>query len=836
MTSGILWLKLNELTVSAIDTSGADDFISYYYNGSAWIATGSQTQWDNLQYNNIASGLVTMTAAKYSFQDFYLQGDGTMIMVYGDEEFVSLSGACNADIPALRPDQAIKGHSTYIGRVCFQKSAVTAGDVLTPFNIIISSSSASDHGSLAGLSDDDHTLYLKLTSGRGGQTINDSISILTGNTISIVDTSINTLIYGNGSKNLSSVTLSANFAAAFSGTLDTIQNIQTSSSPTFVSTTLSGLSVNSLIYSNGSKLLADAGVSSNLTFTTGTLDTIQNIQTSSKPSFAGLLLTDTVNINNGYSITWQSGDWYSRIILRGTTCSIGTQVGNMVLNTPSGNSINFDNNTVNKVLINSAGLNIATGSNLSITDISASRLLSSDASKNLTSVADLTSWVAGTSNQIISTTDGDGSLTLSTPQNIHSGASPTFGNLTVGAGNLTFQTNFYLTSNSGASQMEYRVPSGNGMIFMEASNNMLSLTPSIGLLLYSPYQIRAVNSSMTIDCFDNSSASVINLTNSDGTYTTRVIMDSARVSDLSTNTLIFSDASKDLSDVTIGNSLSFSQPTLDTIQDIRITASPTFVSPDCSTSLLTDVITEHTGNVGVTIDVMTLIKDGNIYIDGTTDATMTIDRGGVNDLCGFFWKTANGAKWNYSLNSGNDSLILTSSTLGGPVAAYGESTGSVFFAQAYSDDVGAVRDLLIKSDGQIGYNASTIRSKLNIRPLKDVEWLYKVRPVTFYKRKVGGCTFLKYKNKKLKRTLYSSQKNSNILHMGIVAEELNTLKPDLVYKSIDGICDGVSYKGFITPMIKCIQNQKKDIDRLKKEMMIMKELVKTLQSLIALKF
>ena len=63
---------------------------------------------------------------------------------------------------------------------------------------------------------------------------------------------------------------------------------------------------------------------------------------------------------------------------------------------------------------------------LLLSGLTASRLTASDASKNMSSVATLTSWVAGTANQITVTDDGDGSITLSTPQDIHSGASPTF--------------------------------------------------------------------------------------------------------------------------------------------------------------------------------------------------------------------------------------------------------------------------------------------------------------------------------------------------------------------------------------------------------------------------
>ena len=68
---------------------------------------------------------------------------------------------------------------------------------------------------------------------------------------------------------------------------------------------------------------------------------------------------------------------------------------------------------------------------VTLSGLTASRLMQTDASKNASSVADLTSWIAGTANQITSTSDGDGTLTLSTPQDIHTGASPTWVGATI---------------------------------------------------------------------------------------------------------------------------------------------------------------------------------------------------------------------------------------------------------------------------------------------------------------------------------------------------------------------------------------------------------------------
>jgi len=70
---------------------------------------------------------------------------------------------------------------------------------------------------------------------------------------------------------------------------------------------------------------------------------------------------------------------------------------------------------------------------LTLNDLTASKLLSSDSSKVLTSVADLTAWIAGTINQVIVTDDEDGTVTLSAPQDIHVDATPEFAGFVIKA-------------------------------------------------------------------------------------------------------------------------------------------------------------------------------------------------------------------------------------------------------------------------------------------------------------------------------------------------------------------------------------------------------------------
>jgi len=65
--------------------------------------------------------------------------------------------------------------------------------------------------------------------------------------------------------------------------------------------------------------------------------------------------------------------------------------------------------------------------------LTASRLLSTNSVGKPSTVSDLTNWIAGTANRVTVANDGDGTVTLSGPQDFHTGASPEFADLTLSA-------------------------------------------------------------------------------------------------------------------------------------------------------------------------------------------------------------------------------------------------------------------------------------------------------------------------------------------------------------------------------------------------------------------
>lgn len=169
VTAGALWERISRFAISAIDTSVSDTFDRYYRNGASWTEEAGQTQWNNTQYDG-GSGLATMTNNWYSVQYFYLELDGSLISVYGQAQYANI-GSVEADTPPASVPDRITAQAILIGRLIFKKSAATATGIESVYTTTFSGSGVTDHGNLAGLTDDDHTQYGLLAGRSGGQTL-----------------------------------------------------------------------------------------------------------------------------------------------------------------------------------------------------------------------------------------------------------------------------------------------------------------------------------------------------------------------------------------------------------------------------------------------------------------------------------------------------------------------------------------------------------------------------------------------------------------------------------------------------------------------------------------
>ncbi len=128
---------------------------------------------------------------------------------------------------------------------------------------------------------------------------------------------------------------------------------------------------------------------------------------------------------------------------------------------------------------------------------------------------------------------------------------------------------------------------------------------------------------------------------------------------------------------------------------------------------------------------------------------------------------------------------------------------------AYAGTVGTTnRDLYADNTGKIGYIASSARYKDNIADMENVNWLYKLRPVNF---------------------IYKTD-DSHLKQYGLIAEEVEKVKPEFVSYNSEGRPETVSYSSMISPLIKALQEQNVMIESQQKQIDELKLMVRELIS------
>jgi len=208
---------------------------------------------------------------------------------------------------------------------------------------------------------------------------------------------------------------------------------------------------------------------------------------------------------------------------------------------------------------------------------------------------------------------------------------------------------------------------------------------------------------------------------------------------------------------------------------------------------------------------------------------------GANTDDSFGCRYVHGTGWISSLNNtgcvvfehngttGVMSILTGKAVTGGLINSWSHSmkfdatNNTILVPVAYSTGLGGTkRDLFVSDTGVLGYDTSLREHKMNIVDLVE-SWVYNLRPVTFNRRKmVNG--------------IYTNEPDN--IEYGLIADEVELVNDKICYyddlnapsgkdrlKNEDGTYKdpewklaGVQYSQLISPMLKCIQEQKKKID------------------------
>ena len=157
ITAGVIYEGLSR-HATIVDGS---TWSTWYYDGDlgtpAWVEVTGQSAIDNARYNDVATGLSNLTSNRYAVHWVYVDIDGeNMFIVYGQGDY-TINQAEEAGVPSSLPDIAVH-YGVLIAKIVVQEGQ-TSLEILYPWTTTFHSSLATDHGSLAGLTDDDHTQY-----------------------------------------------------------------------------------------------------------------------------------------------------------------------------------------------------------------------------------------------------------------------------------------------------------------------------------------------------------------------------------------------------------------------------------------------------------------------------------------------------------------------------------------------------------------------------------------------------------------------------------------------------------------------------------------------------
>jgi len=160
ITAGVMYAGLNRIATDAINTAVADDFEYYYYNGTVWVKS-DQTQIDNLQYNDIATGLATLANNQYGVHWVYKGTNGDSYVLYGQGSY-TFSEAEEVQIPASLP-MHVEDFGVLRAKIIIQKSATVFTDIINATGDEFSGTTASDHNNLTGLDGGEAGYYGHIT-------------------------------------------------------------------------------------------------------------------------------------------------------------------------------------------------------------------------------------------------------------------------------------------------------------------------------------------------------------------------------------------------------------------------------------------------------------------------------------------------------------------------------------------------------------------------------------------------------------------------------------------------------------------------------------------------
>ena len=243
--------------------------------------------------------------------------------------------------------------------------------------------------------------------------------------------------------------------------------------------------------------------------------------------------------------------------------------------------------------------------------------------------------------------------------------------------------------------------------------------------------------------------------------------------------------------------------------------------------------------------------EGNVGIgDGTPDAQLEVEKTqnssthimvtntstGSSATASFAMTSNGGSSYLYRTGTGytgwdgtraDDTILLDYGggdiylTAGGYHTGMSAGNGRLYNYQTYTNQATA-RDVYVDGYGGLGYNSSSIRGKMKVVDMEDIDWLYDLRPVNYERKKVASQGIQDHN----KYDSYYLEESTGVKEYGLIAEEVALVNPNLVFfddTDGDGVEEfdeqpaGINESQLVAVLLKAVQEQNAELEKLRAE-------------------
>lgn len=166
ITAGVIYAGFTKVNINVFDSQNAADSLTAYYrnNSGGWVKVTGVHQLDNQYYDDGGGSLASLNNNYKTCRYIYVDANGSVFMVYGQNQYATLGGAIEEGAPSSLPN-VVSGVCTLIGKIIVKEGEDNFEKVYSPFEAKVEYGAVTEHNELGDIQGGSADEYYHFTEG-----------------------------------------------------------------------------------------------------------------------------------------------------------------------------------------------------------------------------------------------------------------------------------------------------------------------------------------------------------------------------------------------------------------------------------------------------------------------------------------------------------------------------------------------------------------------------------------------------------------------------------------------------------------------------------------------